>query len=320
MALSKEHIDEIVELYDGGKGDSITDLARTYGVTKLGITYHLQKRGVYAAVTAKSEKPVSDVEDLVGEDDAALGIGEADGDDMDALMVNPKFAQAVEAVVDARMKAAGAAPREPRTDAAAFEAFLDTFSNRFDHMIEVQAEQRPGYIKPLSADEVDGRRKGRVDMFALLRDYKTRNVWPHYLLGDESNPFYGPSPNGDILYEAGQEIYTRLPPAEGFKPLNEEAVAVYEAYRRWVGDAIPIADLIAQAAADARGGAPSPEIAEVNMRTPDAEVRLVDKPARDVGAKRVLGNLTPEKRGVGMPKQTGVVAQPAGPTFVHEGV
>lgn len=326
MALSEKHIDEIVALYDEGNGDSITDIAQSYpNATPAMIKFHLRARNVLVAdgrtKAARAEAKPEAVDDLVGEDDAALGIGEPeDGDDadLDTLMANPKLAAMIEAAVAKRLQDAGVS--RPALPQSGSEAAFDAFLSKFDHMLEVQAEQRPGYIKPLSADEIDSRRKGRVDMFALLRDYKLRNVWPQYLLGDEANPFYGPSPNGDILYDAGQEIYTRLPPAEGFKPMNDEAVAVCEAYRRWVGDPIPVEELIAQAAATARGGSPSPEIAAVDVRTPDPEVRLVEGKTRDVSPKRVLGTTAPELRGRPMPKQPGIAGQPVGPTFVSDSV
>jgi hypothetical protein len=95
-------------------------------------------------------------------------------------------------------------------------------------------------------------------------------------------------------------------------------VAVYEAYKRWVGEPISIEELTAQAVAAAQADTKTPEMApEFAVAEPD--VRLVDKPLREVGAKRVLGTLHPEVRGKTMPGQPGVSQQPAGPIFVGDG-
>lgn len=248
--------------------------------------------------------------------DADLGIGEdAQGGalDLQSLVDNPALAQLIEGIVEQRLRQAGAPIPAPTGSEAAFNAFL----SKFDHMLEVQAEQRPGYIKPLSADEVDARNKGRADMLALLRQYKAEDVWPHYLIvGDGPGAtFYGPSPNGPILYEAGQEIKTRLAPSELFQPLNEPAARVMQAYRRWVGEVVSVEDLIAEAAATARGAPNAPQI-ELEAKTLEPEVVLVDAPKRDVTPKRTMGTIIPELRGKSMPRQPGVAAEPVGPIFV----
>lgn len=314
---SDKHIAEIVELYDKGHGDSIKDLAQTYALSVAAVTYHLKKAGVYAAV-AKPGKTMSDAaaaqsdEDLgIGDDAPAIG-----GVDITALMANPDFAKLIDAMVEQRMQAAGVAPASPKSDQEmSYAAFLDSFK----HLIDVQSEQRPGYIKPLSADEIDSRARGQQEMFALLAKFRAEDVWPEYLLTDEANPYYGPSPNGDVLYEAGQKIGSRRPPAEDWKPLNDAAIQVYAAYKRWVGDVIPVEDLIAQAAAVARGdnaaiAAETPTRAHVD----NPDVRLINEPKVDVAPKRTLGTLTPELRGKSMPRQPGVMAQPVGPAFIAD--
>lgn len=250
-------------------------------------------------------------------DDAALGIGEDDapaadmaGVDMAALMAHPDFAKAIDAIVEARLRLVGAPPPSRSGSEAAFDAFL----SKFDHMLEVQAEQKPGYIKPLSADEVDARAKGKADMFGLLRRFKAESIWPHYLLGTD---FAGPSPNGPMLYEAGSEINTRLPPGDSWTPMNDAAIQVYAAYKRWIGEVVPVDELIAQAAQAARGVSNVPEV-EAQRATAESEVMLVDAPKRDMAPKRVLGTITPELAGKPMPSQPGMVQQPVGPIFVGD--
>lgn len=246
------------------------------------------------------------------QDDAELGIGEED----DAA-IEDRIAAMVDRAVEARLKAMGVAP-EPGTapdvsTAAVFAAFL----SKFEHLVETRDEQRPGYVKPLTAAEIDGRAQGKADMLAILRRYKAEGIWPTYLLADEANPFYGPGPNGPMMYMAGQEIRTRLPPAESFQPLDDAAVTVYEAYKRWIGEAVSMADLTAQAVAAALSDKKAPEMApEFAVAQPD--VQVVDKPMREVGARRVLGTVHPERRGQSLPGQPNVSQQPAGPIFVGD--
>lgn len=312
MALSDKTIDGIVEAYDGGKGDSIPDIASARGITAAAVKYHLKSRGVLAAPRAimNPEKPLS--QEPADQSDEDLGIATEE----ETVTVSKTDLQAmIEAAVRQQMQTASPGPTTKTSTESDFREFLD----KFGHSIEVLQEQRPGYIKPLGADEIDSRAKGKADMFALLRQYKADNVWPEYLLSDEGNPFYGPSINGPVLYEAGQTIRTHIAPAECFQPLNEPAMQVYQAYKRWIGEVVPIEELIAQAAAAARGQAydSAPEVAfESKVDAP--EVQLVSTPIRDVGPKRVLGTLTPETSGKPMPRQAGVAPQPAGPIFVAE--
>ena len=50
----------------------------------------------------------------------------------------------------------------------------------------------------------------------------------------------------------------------------------------------------------------------------DPDARLVETPIRDIAPKRVLGTSAPELRGKTMPRQPGVMAQPAGPVYVSD--
>ena len=307
--ITEKVIDEFVQLYARGTGESLVKIAAAYGLTVAAVRFHLKQRGEYGTAP-EAAQPEAD-------SDEALGIGEDDeaqAASLDALMNNPQFDKLLEAAVSAKLKAMGheAAPAAPLSGS---ERAFDAFLSKFDHMLNLQAEQQPGYKKPLSASEMDARAEGKRDMFALLHKCKTENLWPHYLLNDESNPFYGNSPNGPILYLAGQEIKMRGPPSESFKPLNDVAMQIVEAYRRWVGDPVSIEELTAQAVADARGASQVPEI-DVAARAMESDVQLVDAPLRDVSPKRVLGTIAPEARGRSMPGQPGIVAQPSGPTFV----
>lgn len=317
-SLTAKQIDDIVRLYNGGDGERIADLARAFETTAAAIRYHLKARDVLVLAV---DRPRRGEEESPTDEDLGIGEGEEEEavvevvaaaiPDISGLLNHPDFAKVIDALVNQRL----AALQPKQAQEMSFDAFL----KRFEHIVDAQAEQRPGYFKPLSAEERDFREQGKRDMFTLLARFKAENTWPHYLLADEANPYYGPSINGLILYQGGQEIMMRGPPSEGFKPLNESAIEVFEAYKRWVGEPISMEALTAEALAIARGdmGAEAPQT-NFEKQMADSDVRLVDKPLRDVGAKRVLGTMVPEVRGKTMPRQPGVVAQPSGPVFVSD--
>jgi hypothetical protein len=308
MPLSEQDIEALPGRV--AAGETISALAAAHEVTTAAIRYHLKKAG-HGAATPRG--PFSDDESPSDED---LGIGEEDapaaGLDINALLAHPDFAKIVNAAVGAKLKSVGA-------PAAAFsgsgDGGFDLFLKRLEEVIGVAAEQKPGYIKPLTTEQVTARRQGHSDMLQLMTEFKTAHVKPVYLL---NQPFYGPSPSGPVLYEAGQEITTCLAPSEEWEPQNEPAARVFEAYRRWVGDPTTIEDLLATALINARGG-PRPMEVTAEPAATDSDVQLVDKPKRDVQPNRTLGTVTPERRGVAMPGQPGVVGQPVGPFNVGEG-
>lgn len=267
-----------------------------------------------AALRANPESALAAEASSAVEEDEALGIGVEDDDAM-----ADRITAMVDKAVEARLKAMGVPPtaEAPTGDMGAFAAFLA----KFERLVEVKDEQRPGYAKPLTAAEMDGRKQGKADMEAILRRYKAEGIWPTYLLADEAGDgkggFYGPGANGPMMYMAGQEIRTRHPPAECFQPLDEAAVAVYEAYKRWIGESVSIEDLTARAVTAAQADIKSAEMAAI-VATAEPEVRVVDKPLRETGPKRVLGTVHPELRGRSLPGQPGVSQQPAGPIFVGD--
>jgi len=249
---------------------------------------------------------------LVTADDAALGIGEdnapapppaAQGFDVNALMAHPAFAAAVEAVVAARYGAQAAAANAGPD--------WDRLMEKFDRQFNAMNDQKPGYIKPWTADEKEARDRGLADLKAILADYRAKGVWPTYLLGED---FYGESQNGLKIHKAGATIKTRIFPADSFKPLDEAAVHAYEAYKRWVGEVHDIGDLIATAMANARG-APAPEVSRGGPKLAEPEVMEVEAERRDMTPARQMGTLVPEGRS-GSPKTLSGV--PLGPTYIED--
>ena len=219
MAIAEKHIDEIVALYDGGNGDTVSDIAKAYpALTKAAITYHLKKRGVFVSPGATMQS------------DEDLGIGEEDTPaiDLNAMLANPALAKLIDAAVTARMaQLATPSATAPPASSEAFTAFTETLK----HLIDAQALQQPGYMKPLPADELDRRGAGQIEMRALLESYQKAQTPPLWQVGDGG--FF--ECTNAMEFAPGDKIRTYLPPPEDFVPLNAEARNVHAALMRWLG-------------------------------------------------------------------------------------
>lgn len=288
MALSEDQVLDIVKRYDRGEGDTIASLATAFEVSDATVRYHLKKRGALGADGPKADT------------DEDLGIGQEDAD-YSKLLSDPKFlAVLAEKLGVAQAAAPAVAPSELREVADVMR-----------RMIEVQAIQQPGYTKPISADEMDRREEGRQKMFALLDRFKDKKTPPHYILGENW-------PANDILYEAGQEVRTYLPPAEHFQPQNHEAHQIMGAMYQWLGGPTPDIGETVEAFERWRKGTDSvPLVGTAEVLKP-SDVEIVNAVKRDVQPKRILGNVVAETRGSSMPRQPGVVAPPTGPVFVSD--
>jgi hypothetical protein len=253
----------------------------------------------------------------VDDSDEDLGIGADDGAapaaaDFGALLNDPRFAAMIETIVGQRMAQAGAVAA-PGGFSPEYAALLD----RIERSLSAKDEQRPGYMKPLTADELASRQEGEASMWRLIDEARTRakrgGEWPRYLLGDI---FHGPSPAGPVLYSAGQEINWTGAPAECFSPLNDSAAEIYVAYKQWVGEIISVDDLLRKAAAEARGGVAIPDTALVRSGAED--IQVIDAPIRDMTPKRILGTSGLEVRGTPTPRGPGVTQAPVGPIYVGD--
>lgn len=280
------------------------------------------------AVSAAPQGPAMDDDDAaLMEDDAALGIGQEDeapvaafapapvpetvaGLDVAALLANPDFAKLVDAVVASRMGAAQPA-RMAAPDGAAgigtaeWRELMDKLGRQFD----AQQEQKPGYVKPWTAQEIAARARGLSDLKAILADYRARGIWPTYLLGED---FYGTSVNGLKTHKAGHKIKTLVFPAESFQPCDQAAATVYEAYKRWVGEVHDISDLIATAMMTARGNE-APDLVRAGPALAQSDVIEVEDEVVDMSPARTMGSLVPEPRTVGKRMASGA---PVGPEYV----
>lgn len=311
MALPEKDIDAIVDLYAKGAGEDIAVIARTYKVTAAAVRYWLKKRG--ELVPPHMETTMTATDDLIGDSDEALGIGVEDDPDpqgaLDALMANPALAKLIDAAVAARLAQMGAPAAAAVPQSEAFTAFTETLK----HLIDAQALQQPGYIKPLPAEELDRRAAGYVEMTALLERFQTANTPPLWMVGD--NGFF--ECTNALEFQPGDEIRTYLPPAEDFIPRNVQAEQVHAAMLQWIGGRTKSIGEQVEAAMIAAKQAPL--ISNVLQTVkPAGPVELVNRPTEaDLPSRkrRGMGTIVPERRDVSAAER---MAGPAGPTFVHE--
>lgn len=302
MALSEKTVDLIVAAYDGGKGQIIAELGRTHKADPNVIRYHLKKRGVYVSPDRSSI--------MDGPFEAASEETSAAGLDLTALMQSPEMQKAVANAVAERLMELGALQPAASVDTngQSFSAFTETLK----HLIEVQAMQQPGYQKPLSADEIDRRAAGRVEMLALLADCERTGDVPSWLVGESG---FFECANAQE-FEPGTPIRTYLPPVEDFVPQNDAAQKVHAAMMQWIGG-------------------PTPEIGEqvrmahINSKLPPL-VSGALQPARGAGLveiiadakpaptrqRRSMGSIVPERREVSLAERAD---GPQGPVFVGVG-
>lgn len=314
MSISETQIAQIVQRYDGGRGESVPALAKSFDATTAQVRYHLKKEGVYGAeaqVPFKTDgtAPGDADDDLgIGLDDAEGASGNADGAfdatvALNAMMANPAFSKLIDQAVAARL-----AQMAPAAVAPVPGDGYGMLVKSIERMLDAQAVQIPGYIKPLTADQLEDRANGLIEMRVAIADAQARGDAPRYILGDK---LYA----GDILYDEGMEIRTYLPPAEHFRAVNKAAATIYSAMMQWIGGpTLGIEDQLAAAIAKTHE---PPMVTGNGTQGVSSPVELVEIAHRhEVKPKRVAGTLTPETHGVSMPQQPGITQQPTGPIFI----
>lgn len=255
---------------------------------------------------AASDGPFETDEDLgIGEE---LDLGGHDGDSaaLAALVANPAFAKLIDAAVAARMAQLGAPAAAAPANTEAFSAFTETLK----HLIDAQSMQLPGYQKPLPADEIDRRLRGKVEMLALLADYEKQGDAPLWEVGEGG--FF--ECTNALEFGPGQLIRTFLPPPEDFVPQNEAARKVHAAMMQWIGGPTPSIGEQVQAAHIASKQPPLISGALQADRRPGL-VEVVDVGAKTTARpmRRSMGSIVPERREIGLAERA---AGPSGPVFV----
>jgi hypothetical protein len=302
MSLSKKQINEIVSRYDGGKGESVMALAEAFGADVPAVRLHLKQAGVYNPNADEAPLPQT-------EDD--LGIGEeADPNAaLAALLQNPALQQLIDKAVADRVAKLSV---QPASSADTTTDQMKAFTASLAHLIEVNAMQQPGYIKPLPAEEIDRRAAGLVEMRSLLRAYEQDRNPPEWLIG--ASGFF--ECTNAIEFQPGQTIRTYLPPVEDFMPKNEPARRVHAAMLHWIGGPTQgIGEQVEAAMREAHNSAPlvtSKLDPSYNRPRP---VELVNEPLQAPARKRVAGTIVPERHDVSLAERA---AGPQGPVFVGD--
>ena len=276
-------------------------------------------RRKYTRRTPKASMPQA-ADATVALTDEELGIGIEDEparipDPLEALLADPRMSKLLDAAVAARIAQMGMGATPQPASAGLDNGALVAFTETIRHLIDTNAQQQPGYIKPLPAEEVDRRAAGRIEMFALLKRYEQMGLAPAWIVGDGG--FF--ECNNAQQFKPGAKIRMYLPPPEDFLPDNEPAAEVHRAQLQWLGGRTPhisetVADFESSRAAAAHGplvtGAMQPA-------RPAGPVELVeDAPLKPAPSrKRVMGTIAPERRDVSLAdRAAGGLAQ--GPTFV----
>ena len=269
----------------------------------------------------KAEAPTD--EDLgIGEDDAEESAADAGDGSFEALLNDPRMAKLLDAAVAARMAQMGVGANGGSMSSDTLTAFTETIR----HLIDTQAEQRPGYIKPLPAAEVDRRAAGFVEMNALLRDYQAKD---DELTRRGLTPIHAPLwtvGEGGFFecthaqeFEPGARIRTYLPPPEDFIPENESASKVQAAVFQWLGDRTPhIGDQL-EAAQRAAKALPPLVMSGPDAAPPRGLVELVDPPKTTANTRRrrAMGTIVPEGREISLAERA--AGGPVGPSFQNVG-
>ena len=268
---------------------------------------------VKKADRVRAAKIAADPETTAGLTDEELGIGvedeaEAAPDPLAALLADPRMAALLDAAVAARIAQMGAVTPAAGLDASAFADLASTLK----HMVEINAIQQPGYMKPLPAEEVDRRTAGKVEMFALLKHYREIGLAPAWIVGEEG--FF--ECNNAEEFKPGAKIRMFMPPPEDFIPDNEAAAKVMAAQMQWLGGPTPdIGETVeaAERAAIAKQG-PIVTGSMQPMRARGAVELVEDAPLKaPPSRKRVMGTITPERRDVSVAERLGA---PQGPTYI----
>lgn len=309
-APSKEGIESIVSLYRDDDSATLASVAEAAGLRPETVRRYVEAAGV-------------PVRDDAGASDEDLGIGM----DMDSITQSAAFQDAVAEAVAKALAQRNIKPADTGQHEGPGSPEWLKFVEHMERLTESVNVQKPGYQKPLSPDELESRREGEKEFFALLRNVRldiadhgkdkavSLGLVPEYIVGEQG--FYGSTASGEILFLPGQRIYLSAPPPEDFLPMNNSAAAIMRAQMQWLGEPTPaIEELVAQAMMRARG---SESLSIVGDATPQHrdDATLIDAEAVNIGPKRTMGTSVPELTVTSHgPLSPGSTTGPKGPVFV----
>lgn len=221
--------------------------------------------------------------------DKELGIGEeAPEDKLALLLTDPRIDKLINAAVESRMKQLVGESVGGGDQAALVSALVAAL----DRHSSAQAYQQPGHVKPLSAEEIESRTQGYVEMGALIKRATETGERPTYLLLAD---FYC----DEILFPQGVTIYWHGPPNTMMEPQNAIARQIIAAMWQWIGDQTPIEDQVADAWAQRPKGenvdVPEPAMFRAPRESWQARVEQVPGVTRQqIGPNRIVGTVQPE--------------------------
>lgn len=239
---------------------------------------------------------------------------------------SPAFKEAVASTVAEVLANMGA----PQASAAPSD--WAEFMQSMKQLAQSLNDQKPGYNKPLSPEEMAEREEGRKAFFRLIEAAKDaveemgpkgareRGLLPEYIVGPGG--IYAMTESGEQLFSPGQRAFLTIPPPIDFEPLNEAAEAIMLAQKQWLGQERPdVGEMVAAAQIRAMGRDPA-EASDrrTNRRSRDVFDLDADAPVVDVGPRRIMGAMVQDSGNDGHTQfriTKGLVGRPVtGPVFV----
>lgn len=306
--LSNETVAEMVGLYRDDPETTLGDVAGAYGVTAETVTKHLHAAGVPIRPEGGNESD------------------KGTAPRMDDITKTPAFQEAVAKAVAQTLADLGA----PKAEAA--PADWAEFMQSMKQLAQSMDQQRPGYAKPLSPEELADREEGRIAFFRLLdqardaveeygrKGARERGLVPEYTVGP--NGFYMPTDDGEQLFSPGQPLFLTAAPPADFEPLNEAAGLIMAAQKQWLGEEVQdVGEMVAAAQMRALGHDPDKADRDTARRTRVVAEIDHDRETVRVGPRRIMGTTVEETGNDGHTQfrlTKGSPARPvSGPVFVN---
>ena len=205
---------------------------------------------------AGEETPTPDMGNIVI-DEPLPGVGQPDAQDEAAaaaqlLAENPALSRLIGGLVAQQVSAALTQAGVATQPLGGTDAMLSALVGHMERLTLMHAEQRPGYQKPLPAEEQAKRAAGWNQMHEVIDYYRQQGIFPRYRLVQE--PLFA----GEIEYQPGSVIESYLIPNEYMAPENDAAREIHAAMMQWIGGPqMSIGERLAEAERERRSG-PNP--------------------------------------------------------------
>ncbi len=327
--IPADRIEKIVSMYRDETNTTLDAVASSNGVSVATVRKYVERAGVFVREDfVLPVKPAGDESAPANASDEDLGIGE----DVVAEVSNPygpEFHAAVAAAVAAEMAKVKAPAKASKAEDGPESLDWKRFMDKMGELTDSVNVQKPGYQKPLTAEELSSREQGQRKFFAFFPKIRMAiaehgkekaialGLVPEYIVGEKG--FYGSTASGEMQFMPGLRLRLTTPPPEDFLPMNDLAGAIMQAQMQWLGEPTPeIGELVAQAMMRAKGVDPT-YVAGLDdpVHPDDATIVAGGEPLANIGPKRTMGTSVQELRATNTPFSPGSSPVPSGPIFVN---